>query len=100
MPALEAMTLGVPVVAANRGALPEVVGDAGLLVEPDADALANAMKRILDDAALAQGLRDAGIGRSKRFTWEASAAKLTDVYRTAIERRALRLASLARGRPR
>ena len=99
MPALEAMTLGVPVVAANRGALPEVVGDAGLLVEPDADALANAMKRILDDAALAQRLRDAGIGRSKRFTWEASAAKLMDVYRTAIERRALRLASLARGRP-
>ena len=99
MPALEAMTMGVPVVAANRGALPEVVGDAGLLVEPDADALATAMKRILDDPVLAQRLRDAGIQRSKRFTWEASAAKLMDVYRAAIERQALRLASLAQGRP-
>jgi glycosyltransferase involved in cell wall biosynthesis len=95
MPALEAMTIGVPVVAANRGALPEVVGDAGLLVEPDADALANAMTRILDDPSLAQRLRHAGIERAKRFTWDASAAKLMDVYRAAI---ALRLASLAQGR--
>ena len=90
MPALEAMTRGVPVVAANRGALPEVVGDAGLLVEPDPEALADAMKRILDNPALAQKLSDAGIERARRFTWEASAAKLMDVYRAAIERRTSR----------
>jgi glycosyltransferase involved in cell wall biosynthesis len=90
MPALEAMTIGVPVVAANRGALPEVVGDAGLLVEPEAEALANAMSRILADASLAQRLRHAGIERAKRFTWEASAAKLMDVYRAAVARRASR----------
>ncbi len=54
MPALEAMTIGLPVVASNRGALPEVVGDAGLLVDPeDASALAAAMARVL-------GNRDAG----------------------------------------
>ena len=48
MPALEAMTIGVPVVAAERGALPEVVGDAGLLVDPDDPAaLAAAMQRLL-----------------------------------------------------
>ena len=85
MPALEAMTIGVPVVAANRGALPEVVGDAGLLVEPDAEALADAMTRILDDPALAQKLGGAGIERAKRFSWDASAARLVDVYRAAIE---------------
>ena len=97
MPALEAMTRGVPVVAANRGALPEVVGDAGLLVEPDPEALADAMKRILDNPALAQKLREAGLERARRFTWGASAAKLMDVYRSAID---LRLASLAQGRRR
>jgi glycosyltransferase involved in cell wall biosynthesis len=90
MPALEAMTMGVPVVAANRGALPEVIGEAGLLVEPEADALENAMTSILADPALAQRLRHAGIERSKRFTWEASAARLIDVYRAAIDRRTSR----------
>jgi glycosyltransferase involved in cell wall biosynthesis len=87
MPALEAMTIGVPVVAANRGALPEVLGNAGLLVEPDPEALAQAMKQILDNQALAQRLATAGVERSKRFTWESSAATLLDVYRAAIERR-------------
>jgi len=87
MPALEAMTIGVPVVAANRGALPEVVGDAGLLVEPDPEALAQAMKQILDNQPLAQRLATAGVERSKRFTWDGSAARLLDVYRAAIERR-------------
>ena len=90
MPALEAMTIGVPVVAANRGSLPEVVGDAGLLVEPDPDALAHAMAEILDNQALAERLAKAGIERSKRFTWDGSAARLLDVYRAAIERRASR----------
>ena len=91
MPALEAMTIGVPVVAANRGALPEVVGDAGLLVEPEAEALANAMKRLLDSRELAQALVRAGIERSRRFTWEASAARLVDAYQAALGRRATSL---------
>ena len=63
IPALEAMTIGVPVVAAGRGALPEVVGDAGLLVEiEDRGALAAAMERVLTDAgaqATAGGRRGA-----------------------------------------
>src|SRR5207247_4853583 len=54
LPVLEAMTLGVPVIAANRGALPEVLGDAGLVVDPEQPAqLASALERMIDDGALA-----------------------------------------------
>ena len=68
LPVLEAMTVGVPVVASNRGALPEVVGDAGLLVEPDQpEALADAMARLLDDD---------GHGRAVRVGWSCPRARL------------------------
>ena len=61
LPVLEAMTLGVPVVAANRGALPEVLGDAGLLVDPDdPDEIAAAIARLLDDDGFARGVRGEG----------------------------------------
>jgi glycosyltransferase involved in cell wall biosynthesis len=86
--ALEAMTVGVPVVAARRGALPEVVGDAGLLVEIEAPgALATAMEQVLTDAALRRRLADAGVRRAERFTWDTSAARLYDAYRAAVVRR-------------
>ena len=88
MPALEAMTVGVPVVAANRGAIPEVVGEAGVLVDPhDPEGLALAMERVLTDADLARTLSDRGVERAGRFSWEASAASLVDAYRGAMERR-------------
>ena len=55
--ALEAMTLGVPVIASERGALPELVGDAGLLTDPDdPDTITAAIIRVLDDASLAAGM--------------------------------------------
>ena len=88
LPVLEAMTVGVPVVAANRGALPEVLGDAGLLVEPDdPDELAGAIERMLDDAALAAASSARGTVRSRRFTWTTAAAIADDAYQQAIEHR-------------
>ena len=91
IPALEAMTVGVPVVAAERGALPEVVGDAGLLVDPlDVHALAAAIDSVLTDDQLRDRLSAAGIARAKRFSWRASVAALTGAYAEAIERRRAR----------
>jgi glycosyltransferase involved in cell wall biosynthesis len=91
LPALEAMTIGLPVVAAARGSLPEVVGDAGLLVDADNPVvLAAAMRSILDDANLRRELVDRGLQRSRRFEWDASAGLLLDAFRGAIARRALR----------
>ncbi len=82
LPLLEAMACGTPVIAANTSSLPEVVGDAGLLVPPgDPEALAGAMARVLDDAELAADLRQRGLRRAKGFTWEATAAKTLAVYR-------------------
>jgi glycosyltransferase involved in cell wall biosynthesis len=88
IPALEAMTLGIPVVVTNRGALPEVVGDAGLLVgADDPEGMAAAIGRVLADIALARQLSAKGIARARRFSWDASAARAIDAYGQAIERR-------------
>lgn len=85
MPALEGMTIGVPVVAANRGSLPEVIGDGGVLVEPDDHgALAAAMARVLDDEDLRRRLAAAGPARARRFSWDASAAALLAAFQRAI----------------
>jgi glycosyltransferase involved in cell wall biosynthesis len=91
LPALEAMTIGVPVVVSSRGALPEVVGQAGVIVDPDDVAgLAGAMDRLLSDAALAQTCSAEGIIQSRRFSWDASAARLIEAYASAVERRRAR----------
>jgi len=88
MTALEAMTVGVPVVASNRGALPEVVSDAGLLVDPEANgSLADAMARMLKDRALAKRSEEAGLRRASLFTWSASARELHRAYAEAVHRR-------------
>ena len=88
LPALEAMTLGVPVVASNRGALPEVVGEAGLLVDPtDPAALADALGRILDDPALGARCAARGPVQARAFDWRTSARALRAAYRRAIEAR-------------
>ena len=88
IPALEAMTVGVPVVAATRGALPEVVGEAGLLVDPlDVSALVDAIERLLGDDQLRHRLTVAGRARARRFSWRASADALAGAYAQAIEHR-------------
>jgi glycosyltransferase involved in cell wall biosynthesis len=88
MPVLEAMTLGVPVVAADRGALPEVLGDAGLLIDPEApEALAGAIERLMDDDAFASTCVSKGVARARQFSWDTMARGVYDAYRQAIERR-------------
>jgi glycosyltransferase involved in cell wall biosynthesis len=88
LPVLEAMTLGVPVVAANRGALPEVLGDAGPLVDPDdPDAMARAIGSILDDPAAAESAAARGIRQAQRYTWEHTARSVYAAYLAAISHR-------------
>jgi glycosyltransferase involved in cell wall biosynthesis len=85
LPALEAMACGTPVVASDRSSLPEVVGDAGLLVDPvDPAALADALARVLRDEALRGELGARGIERARRFTWEAAARATVQTYRRAL----------------
>jgi glycosyltransferase involved in cell wall biosynthesis len=87
-PVLEAMTLGVPVVAANRGALPELLGGAGTLVEPDdPDQIAAAIGRLLDDEALAVASAAKGVARSCHFSWRDTAHRAYEAYQLAIDHR-------------
>ena len=89
LPALEAMTVGVPVVAANRGALPEVVGDAGLLVDPtDPGALADAIERLVGDTELRSTCVERGFARAQAYSWQASARAVRGAYRKAVAARA------------
>jgi glycosyltransferase involved in cell wall biosynthesis len=73
LPALEAMAAGVPLVTSNRGALPEVVGDAGVVVDPEPEKLADALEELLDDPERARTLGEAARQRALGFTWEATA---------------------------
>ena len=85
LPALEAMQCGTPVVVADRASLPEVVGDAGLLINPDdPETLADACWRIASDVALRERLREAGRKQVKAFTWEETARKTLAVYRRVL----------------
>jgi glycosyltransferase involved in cell wall biosynthesis len=74
---MEAMACGTPVVTSNTTSLPEVVGQAALTVDPtNVEAIAAAMARLLDHAALRSELAKAGIERSKRYTWPHTARRL------------------------
>ena len=82
LPPLEAMVCGAPVVAARAAALPEVVDQAGLLVEPgDAADLARAMSAVAGDRELADRLREKGYKRADRFSWSQTAAQTLALYR-------------------
>jgi glycosyltransferase involved in cell wall biosynthesis len=88
MVVLEAMTVGVPVVAANRGSLPEVLGDAGILIDPErTDELASAIERMLDDPQFADACAAKGVARARFFSWDISARRAYDAYRHAVEHR-------------
>lgn len=87
LPAAEAMACGVPVVAADRSSLPEVVGDAGLLIDPeDPLQLADALARLLGDGALRAELGRRGIARARRFSWPLGALRLADLFDELIAR--------------
>jgi alpha-1,3-rhamnosyl/mannosyltransferase len=84
MTALEAMAAGVPVIAARRGALPELMADAGLLVDPEQpNAIADAILALLGDGALRARLSTAGRVRAEAFSWDESADRLLAAYRAA-----------------
>jgi glycosyltransferase involved in cell wall biosynthesis len=90
-PALEAMTLGLPVVASRRGALPEVLGDAGRYVDPDDSAsIADGMRTVAHDADLRARMADDGVRRAAAFRWGPSAERVIEAYRDAIGRRSAR----------
>lgn len=74
LPPLEAMACGTPVLASNAASLPEVVGDAGLLVNPyDVEAIAHGIRQLVQDGTLREELRRKGLERARRFTWERTA---------------------------
>jgi len=82
LPPLEAMACGTPVVCSNRASLPEIVGDAALTVDPDdVEAIASAMRRVLDDADLRESLRQRGWARAAQFSWEHTAQETLRIYR-------------------
>lgn len=82
MPVLEAMACGAPVVTSNTTSLPEVAGDAALLVDPqDARGLAAAVLRLVEDAPLREGMRAKGLERVSQFTWSRAARLTMDLYR-------------------
>jgi glycosyltransferase involved in cell wall biosynthesis len=83
---LEAMACGVPVIAARRTSLPEVVGDAGLLVEPEVEAVAGAIVRLMTDRVLHEEFSRRGLERASRFTWQRTADLTIAAYREAITR--------------
>jgi glycosyltransferase involved in cell wall biosynthesis len=85
-PPLEAMACGTPVVAARAASLPELVGDAGELVDVDAPgALADTMQRVLGDARLRGQTRERGLRRAAAFTWARCAERHVAIYRRALE---------------
>ncbi len=91
---LEAMACGTPVIAARCTSLPEVVGDAGLLVEPDEGAFAAALVRLLNDPDLCQELRARGLARASTFTWQRTARETIAAYHEAVTIAALGSAAI------
>lgn len=82
LPPLEAMACGAPVVVSRVAPFPEVVGDAAVLVTPgDIDALANALRDVVDDDDRRTAMREAGLARARLFSWANAAERTADVYR-------------------
>ena len=85
MPVLEAMASGVPVITSNRSALPEVAGDAALLVDPeDSEAIGQALRDLTLNVDLCRELARRGIARARDFTWEKAVRETWDVYRMCL----------------
>ncbi len=83
LPPLEALACGTPVITSDASSLPEVVGQAGLMVKAtDVEALAQAMRQVLEDDALQEEMIARGLEQAKKFTWEKAAAKLLNLYET------------------
>jgi glycosyltransferase involved in cell wall biosynthesis len=81
LPPLEAMASGTPVVTSNVSSLPEVAGDAAALVDPyDVDSIADGLRRVVGNPALAEELRRKGLARAREFSWQRSVEKTRQLY--------------------
>jgi glycosyltransferase involved in cell wall biosynthesis len=99
LPVLEAMARGVPVASSNASSLPEVAGEAALLFDPrDESAIAETLRRLLDDPALCERLRVLGLAQAERFTWEHTARLTLESYRRTLPDRMLPNATQAPAR--
>jgi glycosyltransferase involved in cell wall biosynthesis len=86
LPVLEAMTCGAPVIASDRGSIPEVAGEAALLIDAEDDAaLAQGLAQVLGDPAEAARWRARGFARAALFSWRGTAQSILDAYRQALE---------------
>ena len=85
LPVLEAMTLGAPVVTSNTSSLPEVAGDAALLIDPnDPIHLANAVLKVISDSQLRNELIQKGKARAKLFSWDKTAQETLNAYKSLL----------------
>ncbi len=85
LPVLEAMACGTPVVCSNTSSLPEVAGDAALLVDPlDTDAIAAALRRVLSEPGLSATLRTRGYAQAAKFSWDRTARETVGVYERVL----------------
>jgi len=81
LPPLEAMASGTPVITSNVSSLPEVVGDAAMLIDPyEPEAIAGAMRRVLVDDRLRDDMRERGLARAREFSWGRSVQRVRDIY--------------------
>jgi alpha-1,3-rhamnosyl/mannosyltransferase len=79
MPLLEAMAGGIPVLTSSRASMPEVVGDVGLLVDPeDLHAMSNALEKLLEDSSFRAFAREHGVLRARQFTWSRTVDVIVD----------------------
>lgn len=86
LPPLEAMACGTPIVTSDSSSLPEVVGEAGLMVSgEDTKGLTQAIRRVLDDAALREDLAEKGLRQARNFAWRASAQRLLAIYEGLLD---------------
>jgi glycosyltransferase involved in cell wall biosynthesis len=86
LPVLEAMACGLPVITSNVSSLPEVAGDAAVMVSPyDTEGLAEAIRRLIEDESLRTTLRNKGLAQAARFSWERTARQTICVYKAASE---------------
>jgi glycosyltransferase involved in cell wall biosynthesis len=81
------MASGTPVITSNVSSLPEVVGDAALLIDPyDPDSIADALARVFEDSSLRADLSARGLARAREFSWERSVRQVRDLYAQVLAR--------------
>lgn len=86
MPPLEAMSCGCPVITSNTSSLPEVVGDAGIMIDPvDVDSLTESMHKIITDNDLKKELSKKSLERAKLFNWKKTAKETWKVYEDVLD---------------